>query len=296
MGVTCTVAFQNLSEMSFSTSRKFLLLEWKLTKGHGHKTSSRFSTIKPLFFYGSSNGRKNWTKTIAKLTVKSQRKPSKLCLGSKPRRFCDHKPWFLVKSMELACNSGTNYQHEDQGGKCCLRCQSTASLSPPERLLQNRTRLSQLSYFKETPFFSVLTTILSGVARKINGPQLRPSPLSSPSLQSASAPSCAACTDLCCYSAPALCLKSLVHPAMCLLSTPLIRNVSATSLSLPDLHLPCTGTASTILWATLISKTEGLTLLASHWDSSWSLSSPALQCFSSSLKTCSVLWSSWLFP
>lgn len=71
----------------------------------------------------------------------------------------------------------------------------------------------------------------SGVARKINGPQLRPSPLSSPSLQCASAPSRAECTDLRCYSAPALYLESVMHPAMCLLSTPLIRNVSATSLS-----------------------------------------------------------------
>lgn len=68
------------------------------------------------------------------------------------------------------------------------------------------------------------------------------------------------------------------------------------SLSLPDLHLPWSGKASTVLLATLISKTEGLTLLASQWDSSWSFSFLLLQCLSLSSKTCFVLCSSWLFP
>lgn len=51
----------------------------------------------------------------ANITVKSQRKPSKPCLGRKSRRFYDHEPWFLVKSMELAYNSETSLSVKIKG-------------------------------------------------------------------------------------------------------------------------------------------------------------------------------------
>lgn len=54
---------------------------------------------------------------IAKITVKSQRKPSKLCLGSKSRRFYDHESWLLVKSTELAYKSETSLRVKIQGSK-----------------------------------------------------------------------------------------------------------------------------------------------------------------------------------
>lgn len=71
-------------------------------------------------------------------------------------------PSALVLSQE----HGTSLQHwnksqcKDQGDKHCLLCQWMASLSPSERLLQNRTRLSQLRYFKEKTIFSELMNTL----------------------------------------------------------------------------------------------------------------------------------------
>lgn len=190
-------------------------------------------------------------------------------------------PWTLVLSQQngTSLQQLNKSQRNDQGDKHCLHCQRMASLSPSERLLQNRTRLSQLKYFNTSnTYFLSPRDHPSWVTRRLNGSQLKLSSLLSPSFQCVPAPSYNP-TDLCCYFLPAWCCQSTTHRTayLCLLPTPLIRKVSMISLFAWS-PSPWSGKASTIFLTTLISKTEGLTLLSSQWDSSWSLSFLPLQC------------------
>lgn len=93
-------------------------------------------------------------------------------------------PRTIVPSQEQGSSlqQWNKSKRKDQGGKCCLCCQRTASLSNSERFLQNRTQFSQPRYLKGTPTFPVLMTT-PWDTRKLHGSLLKLSSLLSLSLQ-----------------------------------------------------------------------------------------------------------------
>lgn len=162
-------------------------------------------------------------------------------------------PWILVLSQEhrTSLQQWNKSQGEDPGVKN-LHCQRTASLSPSEGLLQNRTRVSQLRYFKETPVFSVLMTSLHESLGNSMGHSLSWVP-------------CYYCLFTAyqhlhvlpqIYSATSYLHCVWSHALYCLP----IRNVSMISL-FTCTPTPGSGNASTIILTMLISKRKGLTLL-----------------------------------
>lgn len=126
----------------------------------------------------------------------------------------------------------------------------------------SRMGLSQLRYFNETPILSVLMTILYESHGKSVGHGLSRLPCYHHLLHILSY-FCAASSHLHCVWS-----KSDTELPTCAFCPRHSQGMYPQSLPLPELYLSWSGKGRTILLATLISKTEGLTLLASQQDSS----------------------------
>lgn len=165
---------------------------------------------------------------VAKLTVKSQRKPSKHCLGNKPRRFYDQELWLSVRSMELTCNS-----HKAPTQRCRGKMLSPSSEKPFWKASSEALSAEAL---QGDEHFHCPADCPSWVTWNLTGSQIKLS-----SLLSITFPlvcTCTSCnpTGLSCYFLPALGLELLTHLTVLLCAfsscwfTSLVRNLSAISL------------------------------------------------------------------
>lgn len=158
----------------------------------------------------------------------------------------------------------TSPQSKEQRGNTVTTVREWQHLSPSERLFQNGTVSAEI--LKETPILSVLMTILYEFPGKSVGHNLSRRPCYHHLLHILSYFYAATSHLHCVWTKSHTVLPTC---AFCPHHSP---GMYPGSLSFPELYLSSSSKASTILLATLISKTEGLILPASQRDSSWSFS------------------------